>query len=877
MLIGREASLNKTFIAAFGIAIVSGGLAMAQTTGTEPILEALAKARNRRAQGEAGVLVVKVGSGIHRLGKAMELTTEDHDLVFVGEKGSVVSGGVELPPFVDAGGVWKTHVPAGMRFEQAFVNGRLAIRAREPDEGWYYLRGPVGGKRDLSHEAFFCDRRNTAELNALGQDEVAYVYVRIYQMWVQGIHRVGSFDAASDVVTFSPKTEMSVFGWDPYALRYTVENFRSALDSPGEWFHDRKTGEFLYIPRPDEDIRKARAVVPAVDCLLKLSCRNVTFRGIRFTACGYDTSAGVAGCQAQPQSAASIRIEHATGVLFDACQVDCVGGTAIRVGDGCRDVSFVRSFIEQFGVGGIYIGGDKKDVPSGVKIDNNLIRSGGIVLAGGIGVWIGYAKDVDVTHNEICDLRYSGISSGWTWGYAPTPNSGIRINYNYIHDIGYGILSDMGGIYTLGDHHGSEVIGNRIHDVWSNDTSGRGAWGLYADEGTSNVRFESNLVYRTKTGSIHQHYGKNNIWRNNIFAYAQEYPVEHTRVEPHHSFDFVNNIVVWTNDTKGVRLARQIAGGIPASNVVDVTFDRNVYWTPNGGITNSFHNADFATWQRLGLDVGGTVADPQLENPATGHWMPRVGSVAYSLGFRRFNPFDAGPYGEEGCLAAWTESKPLVLPPLVLPPKPPRILCDAYRTGFEGYPDSTPPPLFLVSCKLGQSKKGGLQITDKEAFTGQHSLAFRDAADLQARYQPHLVAYFGATSGVVRLRFAMKGDAKSAFSCVMRDHESLGAFSFSNGPDISYWNGGVYGAGRKIVDVPPDKWFKIALTLALTDKSPTWRFEVDPCDGRVPVVIDGLPCKDLAFRHPDWIGWISDAATDSVVFIDDLDFSVGNK
>ena len=35
---------------------------------------------------------------------------------------------------------------------------------------------------------------------------------------------------------------------------------------------------------------------------------------------------------------------------------------------------------------------------------------------GGIGIMVGYAKNLSIDHNEITDGRYTGISVGWGWG-----------------------------------------------------------------------------------------------------------------------------------------------------------------------------------------------------------------------------------------------------------------------------------------------------------------------------------------------------------------------------------------------------------------------------------------------------------------------------
>jgi len=153
------------------------------------------------------------------------------------------------------------------------------------------------------------------------------------------------------------------------------------------------------------------------------------------------------------------------------------------------------------------------------------------VYPSAIGVWVGQSSRNTISHNHIHDLFYTAISVGWTWGYAPNQCAGTLIEFNHLHHIGKDMLSDMGAIYTLGVQPGTVIRNNLIHDVQSFTYGG---WGIYTDEGSSNLVIENNIVYRTKSAGFHQHYGRENLVRNNIFAFGKEFQLMRTRAE--HTF-----------------------------------------------------------------------------------------------------------------------------------------------------------------------------------------------------------------------------------------------------------------------------------------------------------------------------------------------------
>jgi parallel beta-helix repeat protein len=238
-----------------------------------------------------------------------------------------------------------------------------------------------------------------------------------------------------------------------------------------------------------------------------------------------------------------------------------------------------------------------------------------------------------ISHNDIGHLYYSAISVGWRWGYEQSLSKHNTFIYNHLHHIGKGLLSDMGAVYTLGPSEGTVIANNRIHDVRSH---AYGGWGLYTDEGSSNIVMENNLVYNTTSGGFHQHYGKDNIIRNNIFANSTLQQLQLTRAENHRSFSFTHNIVTITQ-------GRLLAGNWDKARI---DIDENCYWAkPNAKL--DFLGRSQKKWKELGRDQHSIVADPLFKNPESYDFSLLPNSPALRLGFKPFDADKAGVYGDK--------------------------------------------------------------------------------------------------------------------------------------------------------------------------------------------------------------------------------------
>ncbi|WP_341743223.1 right-handed parallel beta-helix repeat-containing protein [Azonexus hydrophilus] len=498
--------------------------------------------------------------------------------------------------------------------ERIYVNGAPAVRARYPNYGNELLVQAYPKNIDknsaLRRSELYLDSdaaQFLAKLNFF--EEKIDLFAR--HSWEISINRVRQFLPSDGRVILGNAARWPFLHFGKRQLVY-LENSFAFLDAPGEFYFDEFSKDLFYVPRIGEVERDLEVIVPLVDRLIVFEgsagnkLNNVGIDGIFF---GY--TRGVSrGLYDEPQAAvglpAVIEASHVESLAISNCVFENYGAYGVWFKKGVVGSKVEGNVFSSGDGGAIKIGwyhdvaSDADYTQSNLIYDNNIFNIG-LRYHGAVAIWIGQSGYNVVFNNRINDTSYTGISVGWRWGYGSSLAKGNIIIRNSLEGVGGGLLSDLAAIYLLGPSPGTQVVGNYIYRVSASDGYGPGAWGIYADQGASDIIIDNNFISEAANGCFHLHYGRNNLLVNNFFYFCgYSGQLKQTRFEDHESFLFLNNIVVWDcGPLYSGRLGGSFSGNFFSKN--DCLLAEDVQYSNNG----RNYGFDFQIHHGVGLYLDG--------------------------------------------------------------------------------------------------------------------------------------------------------------------------------------------------------------------------------------------------------------------------------
>ena len=490
----------------------------------------------------------------------------------------ILSGGISINGWKKQGKVWVADVPVfngrPLDFRQLWVNGKKAVRARDVEDFEKMNRiCSVDEKNEILYVPAVSIRRL---IDNKGNLKAKYAEMVLHQMWCVANLRIRSVEVQGDSaairfhqpesrIQFEHPWPRPMVTTDGHNSAFYLTNARELQDVPGEWYHDMDARKVYYYPREGEKMQEAEVIVPAVETLVRVEgtvdrpvC-HIRFEKITFSyttwmrpsekghvplqAGMYLTDGYRIGPKMQRnylnhpldnqgwlgRPAAAVRVVAARQIDFERCRFEHLGSTGLDYEEavqggvvrGClfRDIAGNGLLVGSFSPAAHethlpYDPADRREVCTQQQINNCYFTEIGNEDWGCLAIAAGYVGDVNIEHNEISEVPYSGISLGWGWTQTVNCMRNNRVHANLIHHYAKHMY-DVAGIYTLGSQPKSYVTENCVHSIYKPGyVHDPNHWFyLYTDEGSSFITVRDNWTEGEKY--LQNANGPGNVWENN--------------------------------------------------------------------------------------------------------------------------------------------------------------------------------------------------------------------------------------------------------------------------------------------------------------------------------------------------------------------------
>ena len=400
-----------------------------------------------------------------------------------------------------------------------------------------------------------------------------YLELVLHEMWCSTNLRIKSMTVQGDSVAVrfhNPEAKLQFEHPWPSPMTpdtkhpspFYLTNALELLDEPGEWYHDIREHKVYYMPRKGETIREA--IVPVLPTLVEFigtperPVRNITIKGVAFhhTTWMRPSEQGHVPLQAgmflteayklRPQidrpnnhkldnqgwlgrADAAVELRWTEGCHFESCRFEHLGGSGLDYVVGCKGGTTTRCTFTDIAMNGYVCGSfspeglethlpyqptDFREVCTQQEVANCHFYNVTNEDWGCVAICAGYVSGINIEHNTIHDVSYTGISLGWGWNRDLVCMKDNKVHANLIYNYAQHMY-DCAGIYTLGNQPGTIISENVVRDIakpsYVHDPN---HWFyLYTDEGSSNITIRDNWTPEEKF--LKNATGPGNVWENN--------------------------------------------------------------------------------------------------------------------------------------------------------------------------------------------------------------------------------------------------------------------------------------------------------------------------------------------------------------------------
>jgi len=522
-------------------------------------------------------IIVELADGVYPLTSTLTFTATDsgsngHTVTWQPASGAhpVLSGGKQITGWAvsDTGkDIWKATAPSAFATRQLYVDGKIATRASytinvsdfsSSAGGLTFSSGSLSLLNSLAHP-------ERVDLHSICSFTDRYSPVKSIASGT-----VTMVQPAWDENTWGYDYIKSAFRQGPAYM----ENAYEFLDQAGEWYQDTTAGALYYKPLSGQDMSKADVELPQLEVLISIGgsydqpAHDLAFQGLTFSntswlgpnsSDGYanqQTGAFISGPKSQypefeatrpawHQMPGAVQVSAAKNISFTRDRFVALGEVGLGIGNddnahlskvglGADTINVVGCVFTQIAGGAIVIGGiqakahhpggdvalsaltasQTKMIDQNITVKDNLVHDVGIDYRDFAGLMFTYTQNVLLSHNEVYNLPYSGINSGYGWGtndaggsndyktraqgdlykyqplYTnPTIAKNNQITANSIHQ-GMLQMNDGGCYYNL------SASATTFTENYCN-ASGSGLsgsyFGMYADEGSAYITVTKNV------------------------------------------------------------------------------------------------------------------------------------------------------------------------------------------------------------------------------------------------------------------------------------------------------------------------------------------------------------------------------------------------